>query len=216
MRKASNVMTERLRYEYQRAMDPLALHSFVHELFFDNKPPSLADMMYIAKVQSWHYVVDSHGRIALTAEFAYSEIDWPSWRSQPWPQRQRRLSKDDMSDVVTAITNILRKVHNHFLRTDVLYFHVRKAFSCCLQPPSMKEHRDVLDANQDVLLMDSDGYVHLAEAYVRPAADGAHGEEQQSSKRARLAGLQASNRNIHFAEAPHQSAADAAHREEPE
>ena len=102
-----------------------------------------------------------------------------------------------MIAVSTALTRILRKAHAPYLRTDVLYYYVREAFSFSSQPPSMKEYKDVLRANQDDFWMDGDGYIYLAEAYVQTAADEAHGEEQQSSKRACVHGLQASSQRIH-------------------
>ena len=215
MRRTSNVMTKRLRYEYQRAMDPVALHSFVHELFRCNGPPSLADIMYIVTVHTRHYVVDSHGRIALTTEFAYSDIEWPPWREQPWPNRNRRLSHSEVLEVSTAVTRMLRKTRNHFLRADVLYFYVRKTFYLSPQPPSMMEYWHILHANDDVFFMDSSRYVHLAESCVQPAADRAHGEQRQSSKHVCVDGLEADSRHIHVDEAHSHSAADEAHREEP-
>ena len=183
MRRASHVMTQRIRYEVDRAMEEMALYSFVHEFFIDQGPPTLDDMRYVVRWHTYHYVVDSHERIALTAQFAYSASEWPPWRSKPWPERQRRLSQDDIRAVSTAVTRILRKVPRKSLRSDVLYHHVRKEIPYrSWQPLSKKEFREFLEQNMEVFIQDRSGYIHLPEAYSQPAADeGMHGEETQIS-----------------------------------
>lgn len=185
VRRATHAMTQRLRYEVGRAMDPVALQGFMQELFHHIGPPSLADIMYVVQRQTYHFVQDSHGRIALTAEFAYSAIEWPPWRQRPWPERQCPLSRGNMIAISTAVTRILLGAKCKLMRGDVLYYHVREAFSS-VQPPSRKDFLQALAANEDVYSQDSEGYIHLLQAYRQSAPDGAAGEEQQSSKPAQL------------------------------
>ena len=126
------------------------LHSFVQEVFNRRGVLTYEELIYIIETRSHHYVIDApRERIALTSEFAYSVAEWELWR-RPWTRLRRRLAQHDSvvaDGFALAMTTILRRAEERILRTDVLYYFLREAFSPPQQPPSFEEFEYVLSVN---------------------------------------------------------------------
>lgn len=178
MRKVSHVMVRRIRLEHDRAMEPVALSDFLDELYGSiGSGPCVADIVYIVGHRADRFAMNSNLRITLTAEFAYSALEWAIWRQGLWPETRRQLSPPEIAALCRVMTGVLRPAEDRMLRYDVFYFSVREAFSRSWWPPSWEEFLCVINANKDRYIEDRFGYVRLAAKFISSADEWAPWEQ---------------------------------------
>jgi hypothetical protein len=161
----SLVMTERLRHEVDRSMALADLYSFINEFFNHKGSPTQDEFMYVVQRRTLHFEMDGHGRIALTAKFAYSDAEWVIWH-KPWLERKRLLAHEDpgvAAWISRSMTKALRQSEYRMLRTYILYYHVRTALCPPEQPPTWDEYWHVLINSQFTYRLDSFGFVNFRE-----------------------------------------------------